>query len=105
MTSTEPGDQVDPLAIKFADLYTDAWGLRGRVADTRNLQVGFQVSPEAYHAMDRLTPEQLAAMSDFLVWDKGALMMCGILTRANANLHVDGDERWLVALVLAPDGT
>jgi hypothetical protein len=99
--STDPSPATDELAGKFTDLYSDAWGLRARIVDLRDLRIGFQVSPEAFEALAELDSTQLAAMSDLVtVDDEGNILLCGIRCRSDDNLP--DVRRWPIALVMSP---
>jgi hypothetical protein len=101
MMSTDPSPATDELAGKFTDLYSDAWGLRARIVDLRDLRIGFQISPEAFEALTELDSTQLAAMSDLVtVDDEGNILLCGIRCRPDDNLPEL--PRWPIALVMSP---
>jgi hypothetical protein len=100
MMSTDPSPATDELAGKFTDLYSDAWGLRARIVDLRDLRIGFQISPDAYQAITELDGTQLAAMSDLIMIDPEGILLCGIRCRPDDNLPEL--PRWPIALVMSP---
>lgn len=101
--------QINELAGRLTDLGSDAWALRARLVDTRGLLVGFQLCPEAFDELLKVSrTAQREAVAEFVTFqvtpDKPTrINLVGFRARRDTSLSARPDGRWTLALVLAPD--
>lgn len=93
------GDQLR-LAEHLVDLINTAWSLRARVADTRNLRMGFVLHPDTIALLEQHKPDAgfgPAVTYGAATEGPGPMLFCGVAVRGDAKL-----DRWGIVLALAP---
>ena len=93
--TTKPTGEQLALAGQLVDLVSTAWSLRARVADTRNLRMGFVVSENAYGLLADHRPD--AGFGPAITFDGDRMLLAEIEVRADAKL-----DEWSIVLALAP---
>jgi hypothetical protein len=96
---SEPTDEQTELAGKLVDLINTAWSLRARVADVRNLRMGFVLGEQA-HEMLTEHGQLDAGFGPAITYtpgNPGTALFCGVEFRGDPAI-----DEWGVALVLAP---
>lgn len=92
-------DQVE-LAGKLFDLINTAWSLRARIADTRNLRMGFVVSQAALDLLLKHRPDAgFGPAITFTPGNPGSPLLADIAVRADEFGKLD---EWGIVLALAP---
>jgi hypothetical protein len=95
----------DELAGRLVDLAHDAWALRGRVVDVRDIRAGFNIDPVAYDSILSLDAEQRRAVVDFVTFTTtDEPLLCGLRVHRDPGLFMPARDagRWAVVLIMAP---